>query len=656
MLPIDEKLKLLKPAIGEKKVMTIRQMYMLEDDFREKKEIENLIDLLISKKVKTSVEDEIILSPPDKTLCSGDIYVGQVEYLKKQIGPFYLKLQDINRHMGIFGSTGSGKTTMALNLIHQLHRKKIPFLIFDWEKSYRNLAKKYDDVIVFTLGSDVNPLYLNPLNIPPGISKEEFSKSLIALIAIDYLSGPGSDTILLKYLNMAFQDHEHPTFNHLKEITIKNSQKRMRGRTMLWAETVGRIITSLSTGTAGQVFCSDKQYPIDQLLTKNIVLELGGIQSPRDRKFIVHLLVNYLFLWLQYHGIESEHLKQVIIFEEFHNIAMKSQEENIISTLFRECRKYGLGLLALDQTPSEISNAIFGNMNCKASFSLGTSKDISAMAKAMNLKPGTNHYPGMLNVGHALINVKQRHSDSFLISSPYVDQTAQISDTELKKRIRRFSGQIDSYQSVQNQNSSFQTSQQYDISPKLEALEKVVLTSIAERPLSGVQIRTDRLGFHPTMMVSIHDKLMKKGIIKPVTVNRIKLFEITEHGKDICQTNKIKIPARQTRGGLEHSYWIDQTLRFLRNLEFEPVPEQFNIDIVSLNDKLAIEIETGNSDILRNLEKLKNLKVCRNLYILATTKIAESKIKKFQSQYPHIKFMTVKEFIKLSKDKILSTQ
>ena len=79
--------------------MSLRQMYMFEDDFREKKEIENYIDLLISKKVKKSVDDEIILPPPDKSICNGDLYTGQIEYLKKQINPFYLKLQDINRHL-----------------------------------------------------------------------------------------------------------------------------------------------------------------------------------------------------------------------------------------------------------------------------------------------------------------------------------------------------------------------------------------------------------------------------------------------------------------------------------------------------------------------------------------------------------------------------
>ena len=126
---IDEKLKILQPILGPVKVRRLRQMYFFEDDFREKKEIENHIDLLISRFVKKSVEDEIMLPPLQKELCAGDINIGEQEYLGKRIYPLYLKLKDINRHVGVFGATGSGKTTFAKNLIRQIHKKGIPFLI-----------------------------------------------------------------------------------------------------------------------------------------------------------------------------------------------------------------------------------------------------------------------------------------------------------------------------------------------------------------------------------------------------------------------------------------------------------------------------------------------------------------------------------------------
>lgn len=132
---IDEKLKLLQPVLGIPKTQKLRQMYFFEDNFRLKNEIENHVDLLISRLVKRDADDKIILPPPPKESCEGELAVGTIEYLDKAMYPFALGLKDINRHLGIFGSTGSGKTTFALNLIRQLHQKRIPFLVFDWKKA-----------------------------------------------------------------------------------------------------------------------------------------------------------------------------------------------------------------------------------------------------------------------------------------------------------------------------------------------------------------------------------------------------------------------------------------------------------------------------------------------------------------------------------------
>ncbi len=658
MFPIDEKLRLLKPVLGEKKILSLRQMYLFEDDFRAKKEVENYIDLLISKKIKTTVDDEIILPPPDPEICGGDIYAGQIEYLKKEICPLRLGLEDINRHMGIFGSTGSGKTTFALNIIRQLQNRKIPFIIFDWETSYRHLIKQYPDIHVFTVGKDVSPFFLNFLTVPPGIDFEEYIKSVIAIISEDYIGGIGADTMLLNYMEMAYQETLHPCFEDLKQIVVReiNGSKgrfgKLSGRSGLWKESVSRQITFMSKGAAGKVINPRQHYPLELLFDKPVVLEFGNLKSPYDRKFFIHLILNWLSIYKQNCGINSEKLENVMIFEEFHNIAMKGKEDNMVSTLFREIRKYGIGLVAIDQTPSEIPNAIFSNMNIKVSFALGTNQDITAMAKAMTLKPGTLHYPGMLKTGEAIINVKQRHHDSFLIRPPFIDQNAFISDVELKEKMREFSQLLSSKYGLEAPKTKFQSSQEIDNSPPLEALEKVVFTSIIDHPLDGVDKRTKRLGFHPTMMVKYHDALIEKGIIKPVYVNRIKLFEITEHGKDVAQMHKIAIPKKKSRGGLEHDYWIQQTVQFLKKQKFQPILEKFGIDIVVLDEKLAIEIETGKSDIQKNLLKLKNSLVLKRQFMIATNKIAQQKIKKYQDKFPGIKIMNVNDFLKLSKNEI----
>jgi len=654
MEKIDEKLKILKPILGEKKIHSLRHMYFVEDDYRAKREIENHVDFLISRLVKQDVTDEIILPPPPRELCGGELCTGEIEYLDKKLYPFHLALQDINRHAGIFGATGSGKTTWAKLLIGTLYNKRIPFLIFDWEKSYRNLIRSYPDVQVFTVGNDINPLFLNFLTVPPGIEREEYIKSVIAIISEDYIGGIGADTMLLKYMEMAYQETQDPFFDDLKQIVTREISKdmgrkgRLSGRSGLWKESVSRQIAFLSKGAAGNVINPRKHHPLEELFNRPIVLEFGNLKSPYDRKFFIHVILNWLAIYNQHCGIHSEHLKQVLVFEEFHNIVMKGREDNMVSTLFREARKYGIGLVAIDQTPSEIPNAIFANMNVKISFALGTSKDISAMAKAMNLDHERSRYLGMLKTGQAIIHVKQRYQDPFLIRPPFIEQEENIWDEELRAAMKDLAGCIKPNEPAFEISSTPHTPQD---SENLSPLEKVLLADIIERPLEGVDERTKRLGIHPSIISALHSALSDRGLITPVIIDKKKLLEVTDHGKAVAETLGIAIPRMETRGGLEHTYWIHQTVQFLKKHVFQPVCEVDGIDIVDTKAGIAIEIETGKSDVAANLAKLDNSRIPM-CFMLATNKAAEIKIQNQSKSFPSIHVLPVKDLLKLTKDQL----
>ena len=680
MISVDEKLRILQPILGTKKVMRLRQYYYFKKDSRDKMRIENHIDLLISRLAKKSIEEEIILPPPNADVCAGDIDknngksidIGKVEYLGKETNKFHLKLKDINRHVGVFGSTGSGKTTFARNLIHVLHKRNIPFLVFDWEKSYRSLVRELSGIRVFTVGSDINPLFLNFLTVPPGIKFDEYIKSIIAVISEDYVGGIGADTMLLNYMEAAFEETKHPFFLDLKDIVVreinndKKGRGRLSGRSGLWKESVSRQITFMSKGAAGTIINNRKHYPLEKLFSRPIVLEFGNLKSPHDRKFFIHVILNWLSIYNQHCGIQSENLKQVLIFEEFHNIAMRGKEDNMVSNLFRESRKYGIGLIAIDQTPSEIPNSIFANMNVKMGFSLNTSRDITAMARAMNLDNLRAKYLGMLDTGQSIINVKQRYHDPFLLKPYFTQIDENMSDDELRKAMKSYKDEHIRISDLNALTGDSKSSQVNDTSSPLLPHEKILFANIIENPLLGVDKRSKVLGLHSSIMSDIHNSLEEKGIIKTETVDKKKLMELTSYGRYIATEEGFAIPERQTRGGIEHYYWIEQTVQFLKKQEFQPACEKFDIDITDIKNSIAIEIETGKSDIKKNLLKLARLKDSQvsNCFMLSTTRPIEFKIKEiakdifkdFASEYPaitNIKIMFISDFLKLTKDQII---
>ena len=134
-------------------------------------------------------------------------------------------------------------------------------------------------------------------------------------------------------------------------------------------------------------------------------------------------------------------------------------------------------------------------------------------------------------------------------------------------------------------------------------------------------------------------------------------MELTSYGRYIAHEEGFAIPERQARGGIEHYYWMDQTVQFLRKHKFQPVYEKFDIDIVDIKTGIAIEIETGKSDIKKNLLKLSNLENSQvsNCFMLSTTRPVEFKIKELARDFPAIKIMFISDFLKLTKNQIINT-
>jgi hypothetical protein len=471
--------------------------------------------------------------------------------------------------------------------------------------------------------------------------------------------------MLLEYFKATYELYEKPTFTQFKELILGEIDKEMRrkgrlsGRSGLWKETVMRIVKFLSAGSVGRVLTTNKHYPLEKLFSRPVILEFGALKNPRDRKFLIHLICNYLNFNLEYQGLSTEgQLRQVIIFEEFHNVALQTKEDNMISNLFRQGRKWGIGIIAIDQTPSLIPLDVYANMNVKISFALGTGQDIAAMAKAINLPFDKSHYLSMLNTGQALINVKQFFHEPFMIQVPFTDPGPNCTDAMLKKAFSTFSKDVHIICAPESPPNLSQAPQRNETSPlmtKIAAMEKVVLTDLATHPFDGVDKRTKRLGLHPAQMKQLNDKLISLHLIRPLLINSLKLFDFTKLGLETLKKEKISYSLNQGRGGLEHSYVIMKIDDHLKTLGFTTEKEKDNHDLVAFikDEKIIFEIESGKSDITRNLLKLTNSQVSQR-FMIATNKPAEIKIKKLATNFPTIHTLHFKQFLKLKQKNIIS--
>lgn len=647
MNPIDEKLKILQPVLGKGKTAKLRLAYHIEDDYRAKKEIENRIDLLIATHVKKDASDQIILPPPDGCNGPGDLAVGTVRYADKPMGEFRITGQDMIRHVGVFGATGSGKTTLIYNLMRQLLSQGRPFLVLDWKRDYRDLLNNPEfkgKIKVLTAGRDIAPFRFNPKVKPPGVDAHVWMKHLIEIISHAYLLGPGAEDVIRENMHA-------PTFQEMQE---KLNKQQKRARELLWWASAKRTLNAINfPGLSEVVNCHDSN--LLELLEGNFILELDGL-SDLDKVF----LIGSMLMWIYYHRMSQEgreQWKHTIILEEAHHLLLKrgSQAETYADTLMREVRVFGQAMVIIDQRPSKISDSAMANINTKVCMSLNHETDVRAMSRSLLLDRYQDKFLGMLQVGEAIIK-SYRLASPFQAALPRFEiQKGAFSDEMLKKLNPKPSGPAAPAQAGIEVCRVPHAPQMVDNPPpgRLQAMEKCVLSDISEHPFDGVEARSKRLGLHPSQMSTLHESLGEKRIIRPVQVGLLKLFDITTEGRRIAEMNGIKIRKMDSRGGIEHAFAVHQTMQHMSKLKFRPACEVGDIDIVDAGNGIAIEIETGKSNIIANLMKLDECGHA-NLFMLATTKPAEFKIKARQPDFPNVRFMHIKDFLKLSPSQITS--
>jgi len=618
-------LRKLKPFIGNR-ANGLWARYNAAN-FKERPQWLTLINILKEKYHIDDIEEDIVLPPPDKMLAGGDLKIGDIRYLDTPSYDIGISLSEITRHTGIFGSTGTGKTTIAKNILRELVRINVPFIVFDWEKNYRDLFKEFPQVKVFTIGSDIAPFFFNYLKVPEGLCYRDYVKNIVDVFSRSYIGGVGSDSILLKVFDQAYQEHAMPTTETARDIlTGEMKGKKLRGREMLWKQSSLRMLEFLSYGGTGKVYNVKDFYPIEKLKNDFVIFELGALSNSNDKRFFIEIFTLWYWLYNEHLGAEDEHLKHVLVFEEFHNIVDNSKKEDLIQKIFRQIRKYGTGLMIIDQTPSLIPNPVFENLYTKITFSLNHIRNVKAVADAMNMQYDEQKFIGMLKTGQAICRLMGRYNYPFLIDVPFKRKSINIPDKELCEHMRVFYKDYSlNRPGLPEKEPLHIPTTRFTPSP----LERIFLDDLLNHPFDGSDKRAKRLGLIPRDAVNIQNNLAAHGVIEPVTVDRKKLFYVTKQGGKTLAEIGIKVK-QEGNQGLEHRYFLEQIRQVFLKGGWFTHREKNGIDLVLEKDDnvIALELETGKNNpnqTVKNTERLLRCKADKK-FIIATNPTAYNKV------------------------------
>ena len=366
---------------------------------------------------------------------------GQVIRLGKASGTsrdVAVPLRSLTRHALIAGSSGSGKTTTAVEILRQLWADHaVPFLVIEPVNSdtdgYRKLAAEpgFAALEVITVGDEAGaPLRFNPFEVPAGMLVGEHVTNLLGCFAVAFgLSGPLPsvylDALNLTYLRAGFLSSERSTGANRAWPTVVAFHAAMSEATegLGYAGDVAagvdaasvRRTRQLMRGMTGSAFLTDRPNDFGRLLDHPVIVELKSLGPGDEQALMMALLLNAV----TEHGRSvrgaSHDLVHVTLVEEAHRLLARAEGNQPADARARESaaeafagaltenRKYGEGVIFTGQFPARLVANAVKSSNLKLVHRLTAEDDRRYLGHTMGMDEAQRSLAGRLKAGEALL-------------------------------------------------------------------------------------------------------------------------------------------------------------------------------------------------------------------------------------------------------------
>ena len=458
----------------------------------------------------------------------------------------------------------------------------------------------------------------NPFIAPPGIESNVYVNQLVDVMSQAFTLGDGSRSIMRKAIASIYtQGNLCPTAN---DVIAELEKVPDTGRIGGWKVTAIRALESLEFADMSSKDQISQQQLAQKMLHENTVIELDAL-AQESKKFLIPILSLWLY-YVRLNSPEREKLKLVIFIEEAHHVLHKRSQtanETVLEMLFRQCRELGIGIVVIDQHPHLLSSAAMGNTYTSIFLNQKDPADINKAAAVCLLDADEKKYFSMLPVGQGIVKLQDRWMSPVLVKFPLVNiNKGSVADDILARysaiNNAKTTGSGRNTPVLKNDFSMLQPElgqvpriPLYDI--PLEAPAFAFIEDVLQYPDDGVKARYKRLGLSTGTANRLKDQLITQGWLGDQTVGigqtRKVILRLTKQSNDALGLDT----SEPEYGSITHEYWKRFYAQRFReqgyHVEFEVSRQSGRVDVVARKsrEKLAIEIETGKSDFLRNIRQ-----------------------------------------------------
>ena len=319
--------------------------------------------------------------------------------------PVRLPEEDLLRHVVILGATGSGKTVLGKAILEEAVRAGVPVIAVDSQGDLASLAIAatqdsaeahgtpedakdeywaHAAVQILTPGSRHGvPRSLNPLKDPPAFGASEDAVLYVDAIAEGLASAMGytlssdigsraKDTIYLA-LQDAWKARRWPReVAELPRILEREPASDAALVSRKERAALVRRAKAMTVGAKGLLFTAGPPLDVKDMVewapkgrTPVNIVYTGGLRSPAEREMVVATLCEDVYHWMV--SSTNGHLRLVLYIDEVAGLCPPHPKnppaKKFLSLLFRQARKYGVGLVVATQNVTDLDYKALGQAN-----------------------------------------------------------------------------------------------------------------------------------------------------------------------------------------------------------------------------------------------------------------------------------------------------
>ncbi len=295
---------------------------------------------------------------PEPDAIGGDgPLLGMVYSNGKKIAPLALYLKDLQRHVSIFGSTGSGKSTTAISLALRLFSMGVSVLILDWHGEHAEIVRAAGGK-VYTPGSVDNGLTINPMYCPK-MSDLDFQIEFVTdIFSQIFQFTPPQAYMFREALRSSYKVIATPTISDLiKELSLLPIRSSWDHETRM---ALMRRLKMFTEGKCGMATDGKDTFFREEIFRGLVAIDLSNLKDVNSRSIFSNFILKTVYdRAVSNHSNES--LRHVLIIEEAQNIIPPRRSESprtVGERIIGELRKFGEGIIVVTQFPSSVSQEV----------------------------------------------------------------------------------------------------------------------------------------------------------------------------------------------------------------------------------------------------------------------------------------------------------